>query len=140
MAAQTGFPPEIREGILIRDLGICAMLGAPGCDGRRGDVADHRLGRGTGGTSLVVVNSTANGCALSWACNTRKETHADFAEEARRRGVKIEPGADAETAIFGTPLWSVAFGQWLTLDRAGAHLTGIQDATLDARRADEWLR
>ena len=60
---------------------------------------------------------------------------AEFAEEGRRRGVKLEAGADPTRV----PIWSPFFRQWLVLARDGAHLTGVTDPTLDARRADDWL-
>ena len=134
-----GFPPEIREGIMLRDLNTCMMVGAPGCKSGPATEANHRLNRGMGGTSLAVVNSTANGCALEHGCNWRLEQSAEFAEEGRRRGVKLEPGEDAETVITTTPIWSPPFRQWLILNRAGAHLTGVTDPTLDAREAGSWL-
>lgn len=135
MSRPTGFPPDVREGILMRDGELCAMLGTPGCPGKRADEANHRLGRGMGGSTAELVNDPANGCATEHHCNWALEVVAEFAEEGRRRGVKLEAGADPTRV----PLWSPFFRQWLVLARDGAHLTGVTDPTLDARRADDWL-
>lgn len=137
----TGFAPAEAEGILLRDGGMCSMDGFPPCPGGMGATdPGHRLNRGQGGDRRAFVNSTANGAAQHHGCNWRLEQHGDFAEEGRRRGCKLDHSDDDETTVLTTPMWSPFFHQWLTLDRAGAHLTGITDRTLDARRAAEWLR
>lgn len=129
----TGFAPDVRDGILLRDGGLCAMLGTPGCRGQKADEANHRLNRGMGGTSLEAVSShPSNGCALEHDCNWRLEHSAEFAEAGRRRGVKLEAGQDP----LSVPMWSVFFRQWVAFDVAGGmHLTGDVDVSRDARAA-----
>lgn len=138
MSSKTGFPPEISDAILLRDGALCAMLGADGCAGRLATEANHRLNRGAGGVHgarAAIVNSPANGCATEHRCNWALEAVPEFAEEGRRRGVKLESGADPHEI----PLWSVFYRQWVRLLPDGLHLTGIVDATLDAREWREWL-
>jgi hypothetical protein len=133
----TGFPPDVLAGILIRDGNICAMIGATGCRGHVADEGQHRLNRGSGGSSAPYINSPANGCAIEHGCNWRLEAVAEFAEEGRRRGVKLEQGADPHTI----PLWSPFYRQWMTFDIDGsALLTGITDLAFDARDTETWRR
>jgi len=132
---KTGSPPEIRAAILLRDGELCAMQGTPGCHGHRADEANHRLNRGTGGSTDPIINTPSNGCALEHGCNWRLEQVAEFAEEGRRRGVKLTHGDDPTRV----PMWSPFFRQWVVLALDGLHLTGVTDPNLDARRADEWL-
>lgn len=131
----TGFDPTIREAILWRDNYLCAMLGAAGCPGKRATEANHRLNRGMGGSSAPLINDPVNGCAAEHHCNWALEAVPEFAEEARRRGVKLEQGSDP----LRVPMWSPFFRQWVLLLEDGMHLTGIIDPHLDARRADDWL-
>lgn len=141
--SRRGFPPDVLKGILLRDGEQCAMLGAPGCPGHRATEGNHRLNRGQGGSTDPIIDDPANGCAIEHHCNWALEVVAEFAEEGRRRGVKLEVGADPRLV----PLWSPFFQQWIRfdLDARGsltatvAGLTGITDPDLDARRADEWL-
>jgi len=131
----TGFGPDISAAIIMRDGGMCAMLGAPGCPGHQADEANHRLNRGMGGTSVALVNSPANGCATEHHCNWALEAVPDFAEEARRRGVKLEQSADP----LAVPMWSPFFRQWVRFtSETVMHLTGVTDPTLDAREYEEW--
>jgi len=132
----TGFPPDVLAGILIRDGNMCAMLGAPGCPGHVADEVNHRLNRGIGGSSAPHINSPANGCAIEHHCNWALEAVAEFAQEGRRRGVKLEQGADPHT----TPMLSPFYRQWVTFGIEGSMtLTGVEDPNLDARQADVWL-
>jgi hypothetical protein len=140
----TGFSPETKTGINTRDGERCTLNG-PGCKIRADDHPNHRLNRGSGGTSDPITNSTANGCAICSTCNWRIEVNADIAEHARALGIKLEHGADP-TAV---PLWSPFYGQWIRLlvevDGFGSvvlewcEMTGITDSTLDAREHETWL-
>lgn len=129
------FTPEVKSGILMRDGHQCLMSGAPGCRGRADHDPNHRLNRGMGGSTGVGINDPSNGCAICGACNIGIESIPELAEEARRRGVKLEQGADPTRV----PLWHPFYHQWVVLTPMGLLLTGIGDPTLDARRANEWL-
>jgi hypothetical protein len=135
-ATVTGFSPEVRDGILDRDQNLCAMAGTPGCRGGQATEANHRLNRGMGGTDDVVISSDpANGCAVEHDCNWRLEHSDQFAEEGRRRGVKVILGSRPEDV----PYWSGTFRQWTVLRPAGdgrasgMFLTGDTDSARDAR-------
>ncbi len=134
-ATATGFSPEVRDGILAREALGCGMEGADGCPGRTQAATDagHRLNRGIGGDARSIVNDAANGSGQHNRCNFRLEHDAAFAEEGRRRGVKVDHSGDDEALILGTPMWSPYWGQWLVLRRSGAFLTGDTDAARDAR-------
>lgn len=129
----TGFSPAEKGYILIRDGGMCAMFGAPGCDGDRADEVNHRLNRKAGGSRLR--NGMGNGVSIASLCNGHLESDAEFAEEGRRRGVKLVEGQDPEQV----PVWSPFFRQWVLLTDGALDFTGITDPTLDARLAEEWL-
>lgn len=134
---RTGFLPAVSDGILLRDGELCAMLGAPGCPGHRATEANHRDNRGQGGVhgdAAELSNDPANGCAVEHHCNWALEAVPEFAEEGRRRGVKLEAGAHP----MKVPMWSPFYKQWVELLADGLHLTGITDPALDAREFDDW--
>jgi hypothetical protein len=135
VSAPTGFPPKTRDGILSRDGERCAMQGHPRCRGGRATEANHRLNRGQGGDPRELVNSPANGAAAEHSCNWLLEVNADFAEEGRRRGVKLAHSGDDEAQILSTPMWSVFWSQWIVLRATACYLTGDRDGTGDARTA-----
>lgn len=115
---RTGFTPEQVAAILMRELNTCAMSGFIPRDGRdrcikRATEANHRANRGGGGQ--VAANVVENGCALCHACNWLIEAVAEYAEEARRRGVKLRTVRDASEV----PLWLPAFRMWARLSADG---------------------
>lgn len=99
MSRPTGFTTEQVRTIMFRDGHKCAMCG------RRAEVANHRANRGAGG--FKAANTMANGCALCHQCNGRIESDADYAAEARRRGVKISKHDDPRTVRYLSPLYNV---------------------------------
>lgn len=122
----TGFSREQSQAILDRD-GTCAMYGSgPQCRGRA-EVANHRAGRGMGGSKLA--NTLPNGCGLCHVCNGEIEADARLAEVARRRGVKLLRTDDPE----GVPVWSSRYQQFVVLTRWGMFLTGEKNVHLDVR-------
>lgn len=129
-ATVTGFDPNTRDGIIAAQGGMCSMQGVAGCDGAPATEANHRLNRAMGGTSLEEIGSDpSNGCGTSHRCNWRLEHSSQFAEEGRRRGVKVEhPRRPSEV-----PMWSVFFRQWVVLRSSGMYLTGDTDSARDAR-------
>lgn len=103
----TGFSREQKRIIIWRDGGKCTMCGAPA------DEANHRLNRGMGGRPSL--NILENGCAICHACNGRIESDAEYAERARRRGVKLTDGQDPRaeswlSPFYGIPVWSLPNG------------------------------
>jgi hypothetical protein len=113
------------DAVLLRDGGMCGMLGSDGCPGSPADVANHRLNRGMGGGG---DSSLANLIAVETVCNGLLEGDAEFRAEGLRRGVKLLPGDDPELV----PAWSPFFGQWVFLGES-LRLSGVRDATRSAR-------
>lgn len=123
----TGFSTQQRAAILYRELGACSMLGtSKDCRGRA-EVANHRSGRGMGGSG--EANTLENGCPLCWVCNDLIERDADLAEVARRRGVKVSRSVDPSSV----PIWSPAYQQFVVLASGSMFLSGCTDMSLDAR-------
>lgn len=98
-----GFTPEQTAAVLMRDGYKCAMCG------ERARVANHRSNRGSGG--FKGGNTLANACALCHDCNGLIESDAEFAAEARRRGVKLSRYDDPTVIRYLSPL----FGMWVYL-------------------------
>ena len=125
------FTPEVKSGILMRDGHQCLMSGAPGCRGRADHDPNHRLNRGMGGSTGVGINDPSNGCAICGACNIGIESIPELAEEARRRGVKLEQGADPTRVRDAAQAWL----QQRAGDRFGARLAYfLQRTGLTIRR------
>lgn len=127
MSTGTGFTPEQKAGILMREGGICAMSGAnPNCR-RQATEANHRLNRGSGGTADRGTgrNGTDNGCALCFVCNGDIEHVPELAEIARHRGVKLIEGDRPHLVAF----WCIFFGQWTQLIGDDMLLLGLTDPT-----------
>lgn len=123
----TGFSSQQRAAILYRELGACSMLGtSKDCRGRA-EVANHRAGRGMGGSA--EANTLENGCPLCWVCNDLIERDPVLAEVARRRGVKVSRHVDPASV----PIWSPYYGQWVVYRDGGMFPTGERDGSLDAR-------
>lgn len=78
----TGFTTAQIAAILNRDGHTCPMCY------RQATTANHRAGRGAGGSR--AANVLSNGCAICWECNGRIESDPEFAELARTRGVKCD--------------------------------------------------
>lgn len=97
-----GFTQAQKDGLVFRDA-VCMMTGASPCDGTL--VANHRLGRGMGGSK--ARNGMGNACLLCWRHNDSIERDPADATEARRRGVKLVQGDDPETV----PMWHPFFRQ-----------------------------
>jgi hypothetical protein len=123
----TGFSSQQRAAILYRELGACSMLGtSKDCRGRA-EVANHRAGRGIGGSR--EANTLENGCPLCNPCNLLIEQDAVLAEVARRLGVKVSRHVDPASV----PIWSPYYGQWVVYAEGSMFLTGERDSSLDAR-------
>ncbi len=75
--------------------------------------ANHRGNRGAGGSKRA--NTLANGCAICHECNGRIEADADYAEQARARGVKLSRYDDPTLVPFLSPLYGIL----VLLDDAG---------------------
>lgn len=77
----------------------------------------HRLARGSGGTSRRLVGLASNGVTMCGhatspdGCHAYVESHPD---EARRLGYRVNHPTDPATV----PLWHTAFG-WVLLTAAG---------------------
>lgn len=95
--SSTGFTPEQKRIILERDGFLCCLCG------RRAEVANHRAGRGAGGSKLA--NTLANGCALCHRCNGAIESDAELAQLARDRGVKLSRWDDPTECPYWSPLY-----------------------------------
>jgi hypothetical protein len=125
----TGFTPDQNAAILLRDGGICAMIGShDGCAGRA-DTANHRLNRGAGGSKLR--NGMSNGCAICHVCNGLIESDSALASVARERGVKLRQGDEPAECR----LWSPFFHQWVKLSDYALTLTGETDPTAQPEQA-----
>jgi len=123
----TGFTPEQRDAVLLRDGGMCAMRGTHDqCRGRADD-ANHRLNRGAGGTSDrgTGKNGMGNACAICFVCNGLIESDPELAAIARHRGVKLEQGDRPELVA----LWSPFFRQWVQVTDHALYLLGETDLT-----------
>ena len=131
----SGFSPEVKAAILLRDAERCSMEGFRGCPGTTKRALDcgHRLNRQAGGDPRAVVNSPANGVAQHRWCNGALESFPVFAEEGRRRGCKVEHSGDDEALILARPMWSVLYGVWVVFSVEWMHLTGRRDGSWDAR-------
>ena len=115
----TGFPPALVQAIILRDGGLCAMVGTtPQCRGRA-DTANHRLNRKAGGSRQR--NGAGNGCGICNTCNGLIESDAALAEIARHRGVKLREGDDPRL------MWSPFFRQWAHVSDDALALTGHTD-------------
>lgn len=122
----SGFPRDVAAGILQRDM-TCAMHGThPECRGRA-EVANHRAGRGMGGSP--AANVAPNGVGLCHPCNGLIESDAELAEVARRRGVKVTGLEHVQRVA----VWSPSWRQFLLLTSWGAFPTGETRADLDVR-------
>lgn len=106
----TGFTREQKQIILWRDGDLCCMCR------QRATEANHRANRGAGGSKYR--NTLPNGCALCTICNGRIESDAEYAAEARRRGVKLDSWDDPEaepwlSPLYQLPVWSLPNGDLL---------------------------
>lgn len=123
----TGFSSQQRAAILYRELGACSLVGvSKDCTGRA-EVANHRAGRGMGGSA--AANTLENGNPLCWTDNDLLERDPVLAEVARRLGVKVSRHVDPSTV----PIWSPAYQQFVVLAEGGMFPTGCKDSSLDAR-------
>lgn len=97
--SQTGFTPQQKAAILLRDGYTCPMCY------RAADEANHRANRGSGG--FKGGNRLSNGCAICHECNGRIEDDPEYADLARARGVKLSRYDDPLEADYLHPTWRV---------------------------------
>ena len=116
----TGFTPEQKLAVLMRDGYKCPMCGHVARE------VNHRGNRGHGG--FLGANTLDNGCAICHECNGLIESDAEFAAEARRRGVKISRYDVPDMVRFLSPL----FGMWVYLTADGLRLAEAHEQMSNA--------
>ena len=107
MSRPSGFTTEQKAVVMFRDFELCPMCYS------KAETVNHRANRGAGG--FKAANTLSNACAICHRCNGLIESDAEFAELARRRGVKLSKYDDPETAPYFHPM----FRLWVLLEPSG---------------------
>jgi hypothetical protein len=96
--------------------------------GRHGGQIQHRVSRGAGGTSLLLLRSPANGALMTPACHARAESRSDPGMEAAGFYIRHGVGPAYDPRYVPVNLHGSGVDKWLSVDGRYLDESPIEEA------------